>query len=175
MCEIEPTHTRRHDPNDLLDRLGIDPDVTMRFFVVFSCFEFALKRAGYASRRRRKDVVADWDGFGRRFSDRFFSAVTDEVLNAVRYLTENPPRKEVLNDWDELDWEDAPCADPTSLLDILIIVRRVRNNLFHGGKFPSGPVPFPGRDRDLVCSCILVLEACIPLDSAVADRFAALY
>jgi len=48
------------------------------------------------------------------------------------------------------------------------MVRRVRNNLFHGGKF------LPGGDRDqvLVQYALAVLRACLPLNADVETAYA---
>ena len=67
-----------------------------------------------------------------------------------------------------IHWLDVP-PDPnlTCAERVLLMVRRVRNNLFHGGKFLA---PEGGRDRDqlLVTHSLVVLRACLPLDAQVA-------
>jgi hypothetical protein len=57
--------------------------------------------------------------------------------------------------------------------DILLSVRTVRNNVFHGGKFPDGPVPEPLRDEQLITDCLMVFQSLLvlPLPSGVGEHF----
>jgi hypothetical protein len=41
---------------------------------------------------------------------------------------------------------------------LFVVVRRIRNNLFHGGKYPSGPEPDLSRDEKLLMQAIRILE-----------------
>jgi len=45
------------------------------------------------------------------------------------------------------------------------LVRTIRNNLFHGGKFPypDGPVQDVARDRELINSALVVLKEALAL------------
>ncbi|HLH07822.1 MAG TPA: hypothetical protein VKW78_11340 [Terriglobales bacterium] len=52
-----------------------------------------------------------------------------------------------------------------------LMIRCVRNNLFHGGKFPSIPISDPSRDRDLLLSSMVILNAALDLDSTVRKAF----
>jgi hypothetical protein len=54
-------------------------------------------------------------------------------------------------------------------------VRTVRNNLFHGGKFPMpvGPVDDVAHNTELVSSSLRVLRACLRFDSDVRASFEA--
>jgi hypothetical protein len=49
----------------------------------------------------------------------------------------------------------------------------VRNNVFHGGKFPDEPIAEPLRDEQLIRDCPAVLESLLnlPLPNGVADYF----
>jgi hypothetical protein len=79
-----------------------------------------------------------------------------------------PPKKQVLVNG-KLDWRDAPPSPNLPRAEqVLLMVRRIRNNLFHGGKF------LPGDDRDqvLVNHNIIVLQACLPLNADVGAAYA---
>ncbi|HVF61939.1 MAG TPA: hypothetical protein VNJ70_19190 [Thermoanaerobaculia bacterium] len=95
-------------------------------------------------------VDADWDLFGRVINPQFNSIQDPALSEAVTYLLGRPPKKQVLID-DRLDWRDAP-PDPnlSRAHRVLLAVRRVRNNLFHGGKFLAPDEPGDDRDRLLV-------------------------
>jgi hypothetical protein len=52
-------------------------------------------------------------------------------------------------------------------------VRTVRNNVFHGGKFPDGMITDPLRDEQLIRDCLGVLNALLllPLPNGAAENF----
>lgn len=148
-----------------LDRLNLDPQLACEFLAVFARYEFALKAAGFA---HGDDATASWDRYARTV-DAAFAGLNDKDLRvAIDYLLTQPPKKQVL-DHGNLQWRDAP-PDPnlSRAEQVLLMVRRVRNNLFHGGKF------LPGSDRDemLVSHSLVVLQACLPLNTDVATAYA---
>jgi hypothetical protein len=57
------------------------------------------------------------------------------VLESSEYLRRNPPRKQVLRQG-RLAWSDSRDTSLSEIEQLLVDIRRVRNNLFHGGKFP---------------------------------------
>lgn len=80
-----------------------------------------------------------------------------------------PPKKQVARAG-RLYWEDAPATQGSDTERLLVHVRRVRNNLFHGGKF-SETWPYPERSGKLVGASLVVLQACL----ALSDRVRAAY
>jgi len=160
------------DYDQLYRCLGIDEHLAAGFFIVFSRFEYALKRTpGYAS-ESTNDVRPDWDKFANDHDARFDRGRTDELETAVDYLLNNPPEKQVLSDG-VLGWKPVPGENVPLLRQLLCVVRRVRNNLFHGGKFPPpfGPVAEPGRNSALLQSCVIVLEESLSLSRRVKANF----
>lgn len=137
------------------------------FFLMFSRFEYALKRAGYLKKGTR--VEADWKKFGEEIEGKFAAQKCKELGEAIQYLEEKPPRIQIQNNG-KLDWCETPlekgdiqgCADA---------VKRVRNNLFHGGKYPSGPVTDPSRDRELIRHSITVLKYLLELSNEVSRYY----
>ena len=157
------------DHNDLYLKLSLDKDLTTGFSILFSRFEYALKRTvGYAA-GDENNVTANWSKFARDHAEQFNSKRTPELKAAIEYLNGNPPKKQILKDG-LLDWKNVPTQDTPLLEQVLNAVRRVRNNLFHGGKFRI-PMKDPGRDSELLSSCITVLEECLSLNQAVYERF----
>ncbi len=124
------------------------------FFLIFSRFEYALKRSGYV-----KDggyLQADWEKFGDDIIDAFESQKCEQLLEAIDYLNKCPPRRQVLKD-NKLSWK--PLTNRNNDIRWLItVVKTVRNNLFHGGKYPSGPITDPSRDEQLIKHSIIVLK-----------------
>lgn len=51
------------------------------------------------------------------------------------------------------------------------VVRDVRNNLFHGGKFGDVPPEELERDRCLIDSATIVLESALAMDDEIREAF----
>ena len=156
----------------IADSLGIDKDLVLEFFCAFSRFEYALKKAGFATGGKTR-VSADWDCFGKTLR-----ALSSEqyapVLECCGYLRRQPPKKQVLRGGN-LAWSDVTDTSLSDVEQILIYVRCVRNNLFHGGKFPmpDGPVEGVARNKELVQDSLAVLHAVLALPGVekVAQNF----
>jgi len=127
----------------------LDEGLVLRFFAAFSRFEYALKAVNGAA-------DPNWVAFAKAVEEQFAALrMQDEQLReAVDALLVKPPRKQTSSqEWDT----PAPQGAPASALNLLLLVRRVRNNLFHGGKAQRG---VDGeRDNRLAC------------DERVRDRF----
>ncbi len=126
-----------------------DRELVFKFFVVFSLFEYALKKANFCEMDGRNNLQVKWDSFVENIRSKFNP---DEVQNSVSYFKENPPRKQVLSN-NHLDFEDTP-EETDTLKSLSILIRRVRNNLFHGGKFRYEP----SRDTKLISHALKILE-----------------
>jgi hypothetical protein len=140
------------------------------FFSAFSAAEYELKVHGFI-RRGSEDAQADWDAYGRSIRQRFRVTRPARLAKAWRTLISNPPRKQVVQNG-RLGWKAT--ERPPRISDAewgLLLVRRVRNNLFHGAKFILGPGDQFIRDRDLVEAAQVILEAA--LDLMPRNRYAA--
>jgi hypothetical protein len=158
------------NPNELYGYLDIDKEAVTGFSIFFSRFEYSLKRTlGYAL-VRNNGVEADWNKFAKDHSAAFDTKRTPQLHEAVEYLLSQPPLKQILNDG-TLDWKHTQAQRVSLLQRLTESVRRVRNNLFHGGKFPNVDVQDPGRNETLIKSCIAVLEECLLLNGDVYERF----
>jgi hypothetical protein len=158
--------------DDLYRLLDIDRNLVAEFSIVFSRFEYALKRTPPYAAGDEKGVKADWDKFAKDH-DALFAQDTDKELKvAVGYLQSHPPEKQILRD-NKLGWQHVCQQDVPPLQNLLLSVRRIRNNLFHGGKFPipDGPVHEPGRDTALLQSCKTVLLKSLGLNDEVRRHF----
>ncbi len=116
---------RRHRP--------IPIHLVITFFRTFARIENALKGAGYA-RGNPRAVEANWSAFAKKTNWHFVRVKDRRFRGAVRYLLAEPPRKQVLRD-DRVIMLDSP-PDPrmNKTERVLLMVRRVRNNLYHGEK-----------------------------------------
>ena len=133
------------------------PPATISFFAVFSRFEYALKRAGYL-RSNSVDAQADWPRLARELGHSFLMRV--RASGEVTTLMSGPPKKQVITDG-ALGWETMPPIGTAK--DLFLAVRRVRNNLFHGGKYATRPEPDMSRNESLIREATRLLE--IALDA----------
>ncbi len=156
--------------SSIIESLNVPRELTLEFLGTFARFEYALKRAGYV-RGDDKQVSADWDRFAREIAA-LDPTTLAPVLGCCQYLQEHPPKKQVLIDR-RLQWVLRQGSCGSAVGEILLNVRTVRNNVFHGGKFPDGPVDEPLRDEQLVTECLAVLKSLLglPLPQNVAEHF----
>jgi len=143
-------------------------DLASELFRVFAQFEYCLKATGYCVEGAGDGANPDWQRFARELS-----ALTEEtgadVIEAVSHILRHPPRKQVYVGG-ALQWRDAaPAAENENDL-ILLYVRRVRNNLFHGGKF-NGRFFDPERSRKLLQHSITILMASILMSPPMLEAY----
>jgi hypothetical protein len=131
--------------------LGELPKAATSFFVVFSRFEYTLKRAGYL--RGNNKAQPDWNRLAGELGQDFLTRV--RVSGEATTLLEQPPKKQVVRDG-LLDWKTMPPIENAN--DLFLSVCCVRNNLFHGGKYGRGPLPEISRDEGLLREATRVLE-----------------
>lgn len=153
----------------LFKQLKIDRQSAIEMFVVFARFEYALKSAGYLCRGKR--AAADWRTFADDLPGCFPFDEQGNLAQATQYLLDNPPRNQVVETVDSLRvlaWA-APQLEGNKMRKLLDVVNGVRNNLFHGGKFPPGSAREPGRDSRLIQSCLTILYACLSLSAQAPE------
>jgi hypothetical protein len=156
-----------NDPNELYRYLDVNKDLVTGFSALFYRFEYALKRAGYC--QKCKNAKPDWEKFAQDCDKQLNTQKNPELKTAAQYLLSHPPKKQIQEN-NKLEWQPVK-KEGTQLEQILRLVKTVRNNLFHGGKFPSGPVKDTGRDAKLLESCIIILRECLSLDKNVQRHF----
>lgn len=126
------------------------------FFIVFSRFEYTLKRVGHV-KSPRGNASADWDGFASTYENVFNPTADTELHRAVDFLINNAPRKQVYRAG-HLAWHDIKRDGHSQLLWTSLLIRTVRNNLFHGEKFRLLLGISSPRDYDLVQSSLVILS-----------------
>ncbi len=142
------------------DDLGMDRELLLNFFLRFSRFEFALKAAGYAVGNETR-VDPNWTDFARDITADFDRVHSPELDDACDFFLTNPPHKQVLVNG-QLAWSgQLPNEQDGEVALLLSLVRRVRNNLFHGGKYNAGLHDEPARNTRLLHSGLLVLDECL--------------
>ncbi len=152
------------------NQTDISKDLLFDFFLCFSKFEFALKTSGFAIGNEKK-VSPNWDGFASSIKDSFDKSKSRNLSTAIDYFLNHPPWKQVLIDG-AMHWDaSVPDNGLSDIEKVLLLIRRVRNNLFHGGKFNFDIHEDKERTISLLKYSLVILEACIPLSSGVADNY----
>lgn len=161
------------DWRQLLKRLEVDDkDIVFSYMVVYSRFEYALKRSPKYVYRKGNGVSADWVRFIEDIKPLFDQERTNDLATAVTYLLENPPQVQTLDENKHLKFVDHPSTYQGAVaLRLYNCVRIVRNNLFHGGKYPDAPRSDTARDSKLLRYCHIVLEEFLSHDQTVRDIF----
>jgi hypothetical protein len=130
-------------------------------------FEYALKATGYHDGDGNAD--ANWRKFAASVPNLFENPADQSLVDATRYILCHPPKKQIIASG-KLGWSDVE-PDSNGRVDlILLYVRRVRNNLFHGGKFAGGSLP-PERDELLLRHSLKILEACRSASQKIRDAY----
>ena len=153
-------------------RIADDADrkLAWQFFFMFSRFEYALKRQKYV-RDDRKDAQAAWKRFANDYAKSFAIDDDPQLQRAISYIKESPPKKQI-HENRELGWAEPRLYASGPLLPWLLDqIQIVRNNLFHGGKFPHTAVSDPSRDRQLIASALIVLGHVLKLNHEIENRF----
>ena len=148
----------------------IDGNLVRNFFVFFARFEYALKREGVL-KGDDKSAGVDWDCYAKRVRGLFEPTTSSSMTHSLGWLLKNPPQKQVVLNG---QLRFAPVTKDESESEasyILRLVRTVRNNLFHGGKFPEpcGPIAETSRDQHLLRAAMNVLQECARDDAPISQ------
>jgi hypothetical protein len=155
-------------PHD--DKIKIDRELLLNFFLTFSRFEYALKASGFA-REIRGGVSPDWNRFALILRGSFNKCKDQNLLEACNYFFDNPPLKQVLINGG-LAWETQCQEQNESDVEFLLrMVRCVRNNLFHGGKHNIWLHEDRERSETLLRNSLIILNECLGLSSQVKRLF----
>lgn len=144
---------------DEMEKLGFT------LFKEFARLEYSLKRAGFHGGNGEK-ATANWDTFAVAIRDKL--AADSEIEESRKYMEANPPKQQMVRKG-RLVWEPS-VADAHPIHNLLLCVRRVRNNLFHGGKFNDGYFE-PERSAELLTHSLRILEACLRASSDVRSAY----
>jgi hypothetical protein len=144
-----------------LDKLAIE------LFKTFSRFEYALKASGFNN--GDGEAQANWRNFALSIELELQNPQTPELREAIDFMLKHSPKKQVIRNG-LLAWDAAPPNTNSTADLILLYVRRVRNNLFHGGKF-NGHWFAPERSEKLLRHSLVILNACLDGSPQVRSAF----
>lgn len=136
-----------------------------KLFRIFARFEFALKMAGYASMSGRL-VKIHWRDFAvsQQVGPAFLAEL--QAAGICPLMLTDPPKAERIIDG--VYSFDDQTANPSNVGELFEMVRRVRNNLFHGGKYFDDDME---RSRLLVEEAIEILLLACERHDEVKARF----
>lgn len=144
------------------------PEIT-EFFVIFSRMEYALKAEGFLINKRNAE--ADWPSFAENIKDQINKKTGENGFKkAIDYILTNSPKAQI-NENGIIKWEIRPASQGNDIKDLFTYIKRIRNNLFHGGKFSNGVLEDFDRDLNLVRSALIILKESINYNSKVHDAF----
>ena len=156
--------------DNLYRHLEMPPELAMEFMATFSRAEHALKSTAYAQ-GNEKGVVAAWDNFANEIHKECSHITDASIIEAANFLLESPPRKQVLRDGKVEFNEQTIDQDQKRTQQLFLMIRTVRNNLFHGGKYLPHGENEVGRNEKLVRSALAALKAGISLNDEVRVSF----
>ena len=139
------------------------------FFREFARCEYCLKVVGLRD-PNRKDPTADWGAFAAEVLPVFDSPSSAELADAISYYLAQPPMKQVVHG-EVLGWDEVQPDHKSKAELVLRLVCRVRNNLFHGGKF-NGQWFAPQRSEELLAHGLKILGAVVAAHPKVHEAYA---
>ena len=148
-----------HQPN--LDALA------SVFFHAFSRAEYALKASGFNN--GDGPAEANWKSFASSVEVLIANAALPELKEAIDFFLNSPPKKQVIING-VIQWDVSEPQTNSKADKLLIYVRRVRNNLFHGGKF-NGRWFEPERSELLLRHGLTILRACVESTPSVKEAY----
>lgn len=138
-----------------------------KFFQLFSRTEYAMKVAGYNN--GNGPAEANWQKLALDVEDLIANPTSPNLREAIDFIFKAPPKKQMIING-LIQWENVK-PDTSSRADKLLqYVCRVRNNLFHGGKF-NGRWFEPERSESLLQHSLIILSAVIEAIPAVKEAF----
>ncbi len=134
------------------------PNPIFDLFVKFSILEAALKQSNYC-KSSYDHAAPDWTKFIKENHKGY-------KINPKEYIFTNPPNTQNCVDG-KIIWEETLRGNKSNLDWTVKLIKTVRNNLFHGGKYPIDPE----RDIPLIMSALNILQFIVSLDERVEEKF----
>ena len=148
--------------------LQINSELVCEFAAVFMRFEYAMKASDYCAGDRWHNAVPNWKLLKDDLGMKLDQLQDMEVQQAIQCLLKDPPQVQKFL-YGRPGFQQTPLLGATEGAKALEAAKRVRNNLFHGGKHtPHSP---PERDTRLLEASFVVLRACLALNKELASEY----
>jgi len=132
-------------------------DLACNFFREFSRTEYSLKAAGYNNGDGK--AKADWTKFSLDVEQLIANPTSKQLEDAINFILKAPPKEQVICNG-VLEWRRKVPSTNSPADMLLLYVRRVRNNLFHGGKFNDCWFDSE-RSEPLLRHSLTILKSCV--------------
>ncbi|MGR6772086.1 hypothetical protein ACU36R_10695 [Pectobacterium brasiliense] len=142
-------------------------DLCFEFFMEFARYEFCLKMTGLT--QGDGNAKANWDRYALEVEKIIASPGTTELAGAIDYILTYPPKKQIVRGG-VLSWDETPIQGRNRAQQVFLLIRRIRNNLFHGGKF-NGRWFEPERSELLMQHALTILQACARSHAGVYEAY----
>jgi len=136
-------------------------------FRVFSRTEYALKASGFNN--GDGPAEANWGQFARAIEGFIARPPSPKLREARDFILREPPKKQFIVDG-RMQWRDVVPNTDSNADALFQYIRRVRNNLFHGGKF-NGDWFAPERSKQLITASLALLEAAVEAEPQVREAY----
>ncbi len=142
----------------------------VKFIATFLRFEFALKEDGFSP--NANDAQVDWGRVTQELGCTFYTSIQES--GKAETIMRRPPKKQVSRDH-RLEWK--PQDPPENVHELFEAIRRVRNNLVHGGKSgdPEDDPDDPHRNENLIREAQWIVEQALHKMETVRIHFEGLY
>lgn len=156
--------------NSAISKLTVDPNLAIEFLAMFSRFEYALKVTKFRM-SGNGEAKANWEAFVTEVGPLFDHKTNNSLSEAFNYLT-GQPLKFLGIHGGVLDWYEFKLpANSTDADKVIRVIKQVRHNLFHGGKFAHDSHASKDRDTKLLNYGLIVLENMIQLIEEVKSAY----
>ena len=150
------------------DDLQFDAALVCEFFGVVARFEYAMKATTYCTGDRYGNALPNWRELKEKLGQPISEVEASPAVEAIAYLLEEPPQVQMYVDG-RVEFVQLELDGENSGAKAIDAAKRVRNNLFHGGKHtPHSP---PERDTRLIKASMAVIEACLSVNEALNTEF----
>ncbi|WP_075343150.1 hypothetical protein [Tenacibaculum agarivorans] len=156
--------------------------IMQQFFLVFSRFEYALKKTDDFLIERHGAASANWDAYADSINEDFCNLINQELdgfgfnhekivklKEAVDFFVMEPPRKQEV-EGGVLVYRDRVREDDSLTRKICVYIRRVRNNVMHGGKY-IGSNAIGSRNYKLLDLSLYLMDCFLELNDEVKHNF----
>lgn len=138
----------------------------IEFFVKFSRFEYALRSNEYCETKGANIIVkTDFIKFANQYKN---VSLPEELINFVKYLDDNPVGK-LTSDKSYIKNKE---TSKSELYRLVMYLTRIRNNLFHGVKYPNlEKYEKESRGTKLINLGIKAVDFLVTIDSKIETTY----
>ena len=144
--------------NSALHKLTVKPELAIEFLAVFSRLEYALKVTEFRQ-EGNGEAKADWKRFISEVDKTFEPNKNEQLSMVFNFLLETNLNYLCVDD-KQIKWLPFLIPLESNQLNCVVLkIKQIRHNLFHGGKFAYDNSSNKNRDESLLTYAIILLLA----------------